>query len=607
MQSTKVLIIKTRSALPLPLHAQPLLTSYQRIEDIRFPGLQTRFSDTQPQQTLTINRHKELTRTKSDPASVIYNTLNNSRRDRSQTGYPEDINNNYTENTNMKDKQKNKLDFKNVKQGPRSPQAYRQLAKEIITVNENITASNFSRAEKYKAPPIIEVEEVRTNKTTKSFIKSPKLFRKSEKKNNSEAPKFFMTIDNLSSSASDTDDNNSENYEKYKSDSTVYDRKEIKSYSGKLTVNIIKILNFKLRANSTELMISKETVGSKDECFCTVEVDGECKATTQCQRIKNNILFDESFELELRNSHAITFYIFLKSEKQKQNRLLNEGCIHLENFFKINPNNNKSKKFILKTDVHTDIKLSVDFVEAKNLLQRTPSTRSSGVFGFNLSQTLVKEENTIPILVRKCVEEIEKRGLNLTGIYRISGNAKKKKFLRQQFEEFSSNVDVSEEAGIDCHVLSGLLKDYLRELPNPLISQEIYLNLYNKSLEHKKILADSVIPENPELDSTDLGNGHSKKRVGRQNDRILMDLMKKLPLANRATLIFIMEHLHRIIEHKEDNKMDEKNLAICFGPTMMCPPINSNAISEVFDFKKQIQALEFLFKIWPQKVAQNKI
>ena len=53
--------------------------------------------------------------------------------------------------------------------------------------------------------------------------------------------------------------------------------------------------------------------------------------------------------------------------------------------------------------------------------------------------------------------------------------------------------------------------------------------------------------------------------------------------------------------------MDEKNLAICFGPTMMCPPINSNAISEVFDFKKQIQALEFLFKIWPQKVAQNKI
>ena len=81
------------------------------------------------------------------------------------------------------------------------------------------------------------------------------------------------------------------------------------------------------------------------------------------------------------------------------------------------------------THGEVEAEFSVKFTEARRHLERRQSSRASGIFGFNLSHTLTTERNTIPILVRKCVAEIEARGLQLEGIYRISGNARKKKVI----------------------------------------------------------------------------------------------------------------------------------------------------------------------------------
>ena len=177
--------------------------------------------------------------------------------------------------------------------------------------------------------------------------------------------------------------------------------------------------------------------------------------------------------------------------------------------------------------------------------------------------------------MRKCVAEIERRGLDLEGIYRISGDARVKKELRERFEEDSHRVDLSDD-DIDCHVITGVMKDYLRKLPNPLISEDMYKIMKE---EEKQVGSDSVAQR-----------------------KMLSRMLKIAPYVNRATLIFIMDHLRRVVAHIECNRMTGKNVAVCFGPVLMCPPIE-----EMIDFQKYIDALEFLISIWPTKTKQNMI
>ncbi|KAL0157898.1 hypothetical protein M9458_045974, partial [Cirrhinus mrigala] len=74
----------------------------------------------------------------------------------------------------------------------------------------------------------------------------------------------------------------------------------------------------------------------------------------------------------------------------------------------------------------------------------------------------------IPSLVVHCVNEIEQRGLRETGLYRVSGSDRvvkdlKEKFLRGKTVPLLSKVE-------DIHAITGLLKDFLRNLKEPLLS-----------------------------------------------------------------------------------------------------------------------------------------
>ncbi|XP_052361817.1 rho GTPase-activating protein SYDE1-like, partial [Oncorhynchus keta] len=97
------------------------------------------------------------------------------------------------------------------------------------------------------------------------------------------------------------------------------------------------------------------------------------------------------------------------------------------------------------------------------------------VFGVELRH-LVDKENTaapVPLLIQKSVAEIQKRGLRVVGLYRLCGSAAVKKELRDAFERDSAAVSLNEEAYPDINVITGILKDYLRELPI-LLSGTLY-------------------------------------------------------------------------------------------------------------------------------------
>lgn len=97
-----------------------------------------------------------------------------------------------------------------------------------------------------------------------------------------------------------------------------------------------------------------------------------------------------------------------------------------------------------------------------------------GVFGSDLTTVVTLHKCTIPFVVRRCVEEVEARGMLQEGIYRVSGFADEIDALKMALDRHGEKTDMSESAYSNINVVAGTLKLYLRLLPVPLITYHAY-------------------------------------------------------------------------------------------------------------------------------------
>ncbi|KAM9336991.1 rac GTPase-activating protein 1 [Symphorus nematophorus] len=139
----------------------------------------------------------------------------------------------------------------------------------------------------------------------------------------------------------------------------------------------------------------------------------------------------------------------------------------------------------------------------------------------------------IPLLVRECVAEIERRGLEERGLYRVPGGERLVKELREQSLQCRTPLMLSKVH--DINVVCGLLKDFLRRLKEPLVTFRL----------HRTFMEASELP-----------------------DASMFQAVSKLPKPNRDTLAFLILHLHRVMRSPRC-EMDQKNLARVFGPTIV--------------------------------------
>ena len=79
------------------------------------------------------------------------------------------------------------------------------------------------------------------------------------------------------------------------------------------------------------------------------------------------------------------------------------------------------------------------------------------LFGRELDTVLEREAAgfAVPLIVKRCTDEVEKRGLDIIGIYRLCGSETKKQMLRESFEESPELVDLSSENVPDINVITG--------------------------------------------------------------------------------------------------------------------------------------------------------
>ncbi|XP_022063052.1 rac GTPase-activating protein 1 [Acanthochromis polyacanthus] len=173
----------------------------------------------------------------------------------------------------------------------------------------------------------------------------------------------------------------------------------------------------------------------------------------------------------------------------------------------------------------------------------------------------------IPPLVVHCVNEIEQRGLHEAGLYRLSGADRtvkelKEKFLRSKTVPVLSKVD-------DIHAITGLLKDFLRNLKEPLLTFR---------LNHPFMEAAEVSDDDNSI-------------------ALMYQTIGDLPQPNRDTLAFLVLHLQRVADSL-DTKMDIHNLARVFGPTIVGHAVpNPEPMTILQDTKRQPKVVERLLAL----------
>uniref|UniRef100_A0A1A7WI68 Rho GTPase activating protein 27 n=2 Tax=Iconisemion striatum TaxID=60296 RepID=A0A1A7WI68_9TELE len=184
------------------------------------------------------------------------------------------------------------------------------------------------------------------------------------------------------------------------------------------------------------------------------------------------------------------------------------------------------------------------------------------VFGCHLATLCGLEKTTVPSFVDKCIKAVETRGLDIDGLYRVSGNLAIIQKLRYKADH--EELDLEDGQWEDVHVITGALKLFFRELPEPLFPYSHFDNFVSA-----------------------IRNPDYKAKFS-----LIHDLVKSLPAPNHDTMDLLFGHLQKLINCGEENRMTVQNVAIVFGPTLLRPEEESSNITMYMVFQNQI--VEFI-------------
>ncbi|TWW53540.1 Rho GTPase-activating protein SYDE1 [Takifugu flavidus] len=362
--------------------------------------------------------------------------------------------------------------------------------------------------------------------------------------------------------------------------------------TGLLTVHLLGL----------EAMKTSRSEDSK-EVFLAIQVDGVTRARTAPLALRGPALsLNHAFHLELERAQLLRIILLTpanihgdqKSCGPIRNKVCCLGGVSIPPLFKAT----RSQQLCVKLEPRGLLYVKLSLQEKWDTQPISSSSGPTNVFGVELHHLVEKEESPVPIplLIQKCVKEIEVRGLRVVGLYRLCGSAAVKKELRDWFERNSSAVCLSEDLYPDINVITGILKDYLRELPSQLITRTLY-QVVREAMVLRPPPAAPVSPD-PEL---------AQRTV---------ELLSCLPPPERATLSLLLDHLSLVASFSSFNRMTHQNLAVCFGPVLLTPtqeawraagglrgtaqrPSLGEEFSSAVDFKRHIEALHYLLQLWP--------
>ncbi|XP_017271590.1 SH3 domain-binding protein 1 [Kryptolebias marmoratus] len=170
----------------------------------------------------------------------------------------------------------------------------------------------------------------------------------------------------------------------------------------------------------------------------------------------------------------------------------------------------------------------------------TQSLSNQKVYGEPLLSHLSRSNREIAAPIQECIQMLLRTGMREEGLFRLAAAASVVKRLKTCLDQ--GTVDHS-EFSMDPHAVAGALKCYLRELPEPLLTFELYNDWFQAAGEK------------------DPAEKLEKFKA----------LLRKLPPENYNNLRYLVQFLSLLSEQQAVNKMTPSNIAIVLGPNLLWP------------------------------------
>ncbi|CAI5659565.1 SH3 domain-binding protein 1 [Oreochromis niloticus] len=180
--------------------------------------------------------------------------------------------------------------------------------------------------------------------------------------------------------------------------------------------------------------------------------------------------------------------------------------------------------------------------------QKEPSQSLSNqkVYGEPLLSHLSQSNREIAVPIQECIHMLLRTGMREEGLFRLAAAASVVKRLKTCLNQ--GTVDHS-EFSMDPHAVAGALKCYLRELPEPLMTFDLYNDWFKAAGE---------------------------KELSEKLEQFKI-LLKKLPPENYNNLRYLVQFLSLLSEQQAVNKMTPSNVAIVLGPNLLWPRAEGEA------------------------------
>lgn len=219
------------------------------------------------------------------------------------------------------------------------------------------------------------------------------------------------------------------------------------------------------------------------------------------------------------------------------------------------------KKCYQKTLPCNKISLSL----SPNASSHNQANRSK-LFGCTLTTICSVEGTKIPLLIEQLMIKIEMHGLYTEGLYRKCGVASKAKELEKEMSANASTPNDMNYDSYNVHILTSVLKTFLREMPEPLLTFDRYDDF---------------------LRAADLSDNNDRAQT-------LLSLIKKLPPYHHSFLERLIFHLALVAQREKYNRMSAGSLAIIFAPCVLRTNRPERAQDCLNDIGRQTQCMETL-------------
>ncbi|NXQ21520.1 RHG31 protein, partial [Peucedramus taeniatus] len=217
----------------------------------------------------------------------------------------------------------------------------------------------------------------------------------------------------------------------------------------------------------------------------------------------------------------------------------------------------------------------------KGAKQKLKRKGAASAFGCDLTEYLESSGQDVPYVLKSCAEFIETHGI-VDGIYRLSGVTSNIQKLRQEFVS-DQCPDLTREVYLqDIHCVGSLCKLYFRELPNPLLTYE----LYKKFTE-----AVSRFPEEEQLAR-------------------IQNVIQELPPSHYRTLEYLIKHLTHLASFSNMTNMHTRNLALVWAPNLLrskeIEAVGCNGDAAFLEVRVQQLVIEFILNHVDQIFNNNR-